>query len=205
MRRSSFARLRQDLIDDFVIAAEMRLRGLRTVYDPEAVATESANERGRDEFRMRVRVIEQTITALLRYRQALNPWRHGLYAFQLLSHKALRYAVPWLLLAALAANIPLASRAEFYQFTLLAQAALYGAALAGWIASGLKINAGPLALPYYFTLANAASIVALLKFLRGQNHVVWTPVREAGSPIQRAPAEAAGRRFRNWQDREVAN
>ncbi len=205
VRRNSYARLKQELIDDFVIATETRLRGLRTVYDPEAVATEGANQAGRDEFRMRVRVIEQTITALHRYREALNPWRHGMFAFQMLSHKVLRYAVPWFLLLAFVTNALLLGRDSLYLFTFLAQVALYLMALVGWIADRRRVNAGPLAFPYYFVLTNAASLVAFLKFLSGDGHVVWTPIRETGSSIQSAPAKAAGQRLGNWQDREVIN
>lgn len=213
VRRSHFAQLTQDLIDDFVIATEMRLRGLRTVYEPEAVAAEKTNKRGRDEFRMRVRVIEQTLTALHRYRGVLNPWRHGLFAFQMLGHKALRYSVPPLLVVALASNALLLGRAEIYQYAFVAQAALYGAALAGWVASRLKLRVGPLVLPYYFVLANTASLMGTLKFLGGGSHVVWTPVREAGSSIQREMIEGnagsagtgAGRQLGGLQRLEINN
>lgn len=210
VRRSHFAELTQDLIDDFVIATEMHLSGLRTVYEAEAVAAESTNRRGRDEFRMRVRVIEQTLTALHRYRAVLNPWRHGLFAFQLLGHKALRYSVPPLLVVALASNALLVGRAEIFQYAFLAQAALYGAALAGWIATRFKLRVGPLALPYYFVLANTASLIATLKFLGGGSRVVWTPIRDAGSSIQRAASAggaAAGvnRQLGGLQRREAAN
>src|SRR5262249_60710560 len=88
------------MIDDFAIAAEIHLRGLRVVYEPEAIAVEDTNRRARDEFRMRVRVIKQTLSALGRYRQVLNPFEHKMFAFQMLAHKALRYAVPFMLIAA---------------------------------------------------------------------------------------------------------
>jgi cellulose synthase/poly-beta-1,6-N-acetylglucosamine synthase-like glycosyltransferase len=205
VRQSHFAHLTQDLIDDFVIATEVHLQGLRTVYEPEAVATESTNKRGRDEFRMRVRVIEQTLTALHRYRAVLNPWRHGLFAFQLLTHKALRYAVPLLLVLALVSNALLAGRGDIYPYALLAQAALYGAAMVGWIAARMKLHVGPLALPYYFVLANAASLVGMFKFLSGGGHVVWTPIRDAGSSIQRTSAAGTGRPLGNLQQREATN
>lgn len=201
VRRSSYTPLRPDLIDDFVIASEIHQRGLRTVYDPEAVATEGTNKRGRDEFRMRVRVIEQTITALHHYREVLKPWRHGLFAFQLLSHKVLRYGVSVLLLIALLSNALLWEQAAVYRYALLAQVAAYALALSGWVGENLKVHIGPLALPYYFVLTNAAALVAGLGFLSGESHVVWTPLREADSSIQRASAEVAGRPLGNWWDR----
>ena len=53
-----------------------------------------------------------------------------------------------------------------------------------YLFSPLRI--GPLALPYYFVLANAASLMGTLKFLLGGNHVVWTPIRETGAAVRQA-------------------
>src|SRR5262245_8052088 len=84
VRRSSYSGLDWELSSDFVIAAEMKRLSLRTVYEPEAICFEETNHRPADEIRMRVRVIEQTITALSRYREVLNLRHHGLFAFQML-------------------------------------------------------------------------------------------------------------------------
>lgn len=134
VRRSNYARLEQDMIDDFVIASEIHLQGLRTVYEPEAIALEDTNQRGRDEFRMRVRVIEQTISALHRYREVLNPLRHGMYAWSMWSHKVLRYGVVLLLLAMLLSSAALLDQSWFYTVAFSGQVALYFAAFAGVIA-----------------------------------------------------------------------
>jgi cellulose synthase/poly-beta-1,6-N-acetylglucosamine synthase-like glycosyltransferase len=182
VRRSSYAPIALDMSSDFVIATEMRLRGLRTVYDEEAISTEETNKRGKDEFRMRVRVIEQTMSAIHRYSQVLNPLRHGMYAFQMISHKVLRYAVPHLLIAAFIASLYLAGASQFYRVVFILQAALYLAAALGWLCDRAGVKLRPLALPYYFVLANAASFVAFLKFIQGDAHIVWEPLREAGSP-----------------------
>jgi hypothetical protein len=58
------------------------------------------------------------------------------------------------------------------------QVALYAAALTGWILSRSGAKVGPLALPYYFVLANVAILVAFVKHMRGEAHVVWEPLRE---------------------------
>ena len=95
VRRSCYAKLANDMIDDFAIAIEMQLHGLRTVYEPEAVCSESANNRSSDEFRMRVRVIEQTMNALHRYGPLLDARKHGMFMFQIFCHKTLRYSTPF--------------------------------------------------------------------------------------------------------------
>ena len=179
VRRICHARLANDMIDDFAIATEIHLQGLRTVYEPEAIAMEDTNRRAKDEFRMRVRVIKQTMSALRRYRKALNPFRHKMFAIQMISHKLLRYAAPLLLIAALVSSGMASGSIEWLRLAFLGQLALYGAAIIGWVGERLKIKLGPLAIPYYFALVNAATFVAFLKDLRGKTYVVWEPNRDA--------------------------
>src|SRR5215831_10440199 len=179
VRRICHARLANDMIDDFAIAAEIHLQGLRTIYEPEAIAMEDTNHRAKDEFRMRVRVIKQTMSALGRYREALNPFRHKMFAFQMIAHKVLRYLVPFMLIAALVASGLASGYVEWLRLALLGQLALYGAAIAGWIGERRKLKLGPLAFPYYFALTNAASLVAFWKALRGDTYVTWEPIRDA--------------------------
>jgi cellulose synthase/poly-beta-1,6-N-acetylglucosamine synthase-like glycosyltransferase len=188
VRRSCHARLANDMIDDFVIATEIHLQDLRTVYEPQAIACEDTNHRTKDEFRMRVRVIKQTMSALHRYREVLNPARHGMFAVQLIAHKLLRYGVWVPLIAAFIANGLAWDSAEWCRLAFFGQVALYSVAVIGWVAERLKIKIGPLAIPYYFVLVNAASLMAFLKALYGEAYVVWEPIREARSSSPGAKA-----------------
>lgn len=201
VRRSNYAQLDEDMSSDFVIASEIYKQDLRTVYDPEAISSEDTNTRGREEFRMRVRIIEQTMSALWRYRRLLNPLRHGFFAFQMISHKVMRYVVPLLLVLAFDANAVLAATAGEGEWLLpslfAAQVAFYATALGGWIAERLGVKLGALTIPYYFVLANAASVVAFLKFLGGQSHVTWEPLREPLCPSGEAATSGEGVRDGN--------
>jgi len=179
VRRSCYAKLAGDLIDDFVTPTEMRLQGLRAVYEPEAVCSEKANRLGRDEFRMRVRVIEQTMNALQRYSRILDARKHGMFMFQIFCHKTLRYSTPLPLALAFIANSLALGAAPFYRYAFFAQLLFYYSALVGWRAAKLGVKLGPLALPYYFVLVNAAAAVAFVKFMRGEAHVVWEPLRDS--------------------------
>src|SRR5215475_5447931 len=132
VRRICHARLANDMIDDFVIATEIHLQGLRTVYEPEAIAMEDTNLRARDEFRMRVRVIKQTLSALGRYSHALNPFRHKMFAFQMIAHKVLRYAIPIPLIAALGASGWGSGSVDWLWFAFVCQLALYGQTYVVW-------------------------------------------------------------------------
>jgi len=179
VRRSAYTPLEHDMCSDFVIASEIHKKGLRTVEEPEAISIEDTNRKSRDEFRMRVRIMEQTMSALSRYREVLSIRRHGVFAFQMFSHKVLRYSVSVFLLVALISNLMIVNRSGFYQVAIALQMALYGSALAGRVLAHFNARSGALALPYYFVLANLAIIVAFAKHIRGENYVVWEPLRES--------------------------
>ena len=178
VRRICQVRLSNQMIDDFVIATEIHLQGLRTVYAPEAVSMEDTNKRGRDELRMRIRVISQTLRALNRYRDVLSLSKHGMSAFQMLSHKVMRYLVPFFLIAVLVTNWMLMDKSWLYNYLLLGQAVFYLSAFVGWAAERLKVKIGLVAIPYYFALVNIASIGGIIKFIAGGTQVVWEPMRE---------------------------
>lgn len=178
VRRICQVRLANQMIDDFVIATEIHLQGLRTVYEPEAISTEDTNNRGQDELRMRVRVISQTLRALNGYRQVFSFSQHGMFAFQMFSHKAMRYLVSVFLIGALATNWLLMEQSPFYYYAFVAQAAFYLSAAVGWVAERLKVKIGLLAISYYFVLVNVASIAGVIRFISGDTQVVWEPMRE---------------------------
>jgi cellulose synthase/poly-beta-1,6-N-acetylglucosamine synthase-like glycosyltransferase len=184
VRRSCHAKLASDMIDDFVIATEIHLQGLRTIYEPDAVSTEDTNNRARDEFRMRVRVMEQTMSALDRYRQVLNPFKHGMFAIQMICHKLLRYTLPVWLLMALITSALLMRGSDFFTLVFLLQAVFYALSFAGYLGERFKLSHRLLSLPYYFVLVNVASLVAFLKYVRGEAHVVWDPVRTGADPLR---------------------
>lgn len=178
VRRICQVRLANQMIDDFVIATEIHLQGLRTVYEPEAISTEDTNNRGKDELRMRIRVISQTLRVLNGYRQVFSFSEHGMFAFQMLSHKAMRYLVPIFLIGALVANWVLMQESPIYYYSFALQTAFYLSAAAGWVAERLKVKIGLVAIPYYFVLVNVASIAGVMRFISGGTQVVWEPMRE---------------------------
>jgi cellulose synthase/poly-beta-1,6-N-acetylglucosamine synthase-like glycosyltransferase len=175
-RRSAYRHIHPHLISDFVIAMRMREQGLRTILAPDAVCFEATLDRGREELAMRTRVAARSINALVVERRFLNPARHGLFAWQLWSHKVLRYATPLLWLIAIGANIALAGQMP-YLVLLLAQFALIAAGAIGFLLQQRGLKLGLLAKPYYFLLTNVASLIATLRYLRGERMVTWTPIR----------------------------
>ncbi|HEV2862421.1 MAG TPA: glycosyltransferase family 2 protein [Pyrinomonadaceae bacterium] len=179
VRRSAYVPLYEEACSDFIIATKMVEQGLRAVFEPDAVSTETTNSRSDRELRMRVRVIAQTYTDLWRHRAMLNPFRAGFYAVELLSHKVMRYAVPLFLAVVFASSAALAPRSWFYAAAFAAQALFYSAAGASFLLERAGVRVRLLALPQYFVLANLAAVLAFFKFLRGERYARWEPIREA--------------------------
>jgi cellulose synthase/poly-beta-1,6-N-acetylglucosamine synthase-like glycosyltransferase len=179
VRRSAYVAMYPEACSDFLICTVVYRQGLRSIFEPAAVCIEHTNRKAVDEMRMRVRVISQTFTDLWRNRDMLNPFRSGFYAVELVSHKVLRYAVPFILMALLAATAVLAGQSVFFTALFALQMMFYAMALIGWLLERAGKRLSLTVIPLYFVLANLASIIAFYKFLRGERYSTWEPIRDA--------------------------
>ena len=177
VRRSAYVPLYHEACSDFIIATKMVEQNLRAVYEPNAVCTEQTNRHSDKELKMRVRIIAQTFTDLWRHRAMLNPLRSGFYGVQLVSHKVMRYLVPFFLIGLFVASAVLASGSLAYRLMFAAQAAGYTCPALAWALDRVGIQSRLLAFPQYFMLANLASLIACYQFLRGERYARWEPIR----------------------------
>ena len=178
VRKAAYRPMYPEACSDFLICTSIYRQGLRSVFAPDAVCFENTNRRAEDELKMRIRVISQTFTDLWRNRDMLNPFKSGFFAVELMSHKVLRYAVPFMLVTLFLSSVLLSSQ-SFYAAALWFQAAFYALAAAGWVMERAGKRVGLLAMPLYFVLANFASAAAFYQFLRGETYTRWEPIRQA--------------------------
>ena len=181
VRHNAYQPLYHEACSDFIIATRMVQQGLRAVYEPNAICTEETNQQNRNELKMRVRVIAQTFSDLWRHRGMMNPLRSGFFALQLLSHKVMRYLVPFFLMMVFASSAALASGSFWYRAILLAQILGYLSAVLAWILDAIGVRSRLLVFPQYFLLANLAALIAFYKFFRGERYTRWEPMREGAS------------------------
>ncbi len=92
----------------------------------------------------------------------------SLYALEMVSHRVLRYASPFLHLVALLANAALLRRGGVYRLTFAAQLGLIAAALAG-----SRAQARPLKLAWYYALVTASPAAGLVDYLRTGTPAEW--------------------------------
>ncbi len=174
VRKSLYRPMRPDQLPDFVLPLMVVEQGYRVIYEPAALLHEASLEESRDEYRMRVRVCLRALWALKDMRHLLAPWRDPLFAWQLWSHKVLRYLSFVFLAGALLASVALWPDGAWYRALCLTQLLIYGAAALYHLGRGLG-DSRPLRFLYYFLLVNAAAAHACGKFLLGRKQVVWTP------------------------------
>ncbi len=179
VRKSAYEPMYPEACSDFLICTSIYRKGLRSVFAPDAVCFEETNRSADQELRMRVRVISQTFTDLWRNRDMLNPAKSGFFAVEMISHKVLRYAVPFILIGFLTASIVLSPSSTFYALAFVVQTLFYSLAGTGWVLERSGKRLSVLAMPLYFTLANLASLLAFYKFLRGETYTRWDPIRQS--------------------------
>jgi len=178
VRKSAYRPLYHEACSDFVIATVMVQQGLRAIYEPSAVCWEEPNAQPKRELAVRVRITTQTFADLWRNREMLNPFKHGFYAVQLLSHKVMRYMVPVFLLVTLLTSGLLAPSSVLYGLVFGCQVAFYLVAAVSWLSERAGVKSRWLALPQYFVITNLASLIALFKLIRGERYIRWEPVRD---------------------------
>jgi cellulose synthase/poly-beta-1,6-N-acetylglucosamine synthase-like glycosyltransferase len=177
MRRSLCHPFPATLAPDFWSVLRCVEQGFRAVSTPRAIGSMTAVSSVRDEFSRKVRTLVRGMTTLGAHAGLLNPFRHGIFAVELWSHKVLRWLVPLLLAIALMANVALLGRGWFFIATAAAQGLGYAVALAAFASPGLASRSRLAAACLIFMTANAAAAVAALRYLRGFRQELWTPSR----------------------------
>lgn len=175
VRRSLYRPMAPDLLPDFVLPLMVVEKGYRVVYEPQALLCEQALEEDADEYRMRVRVSLRALWALLAMRGLLNPLRFPLFAWQLFSHKVLRYLVFLFLVLAYVSGALTSGEGPLHLALFLAQNLFYLAAALERLAGRGGLGNRLLTFSRYFCLVNLAAGHAFLKFLMGKKQVLWQP------------------------------
>ena len=174
VRRAIWEPMRPDQLPDFVEPLTIREKGYRVVYRSSARLYEDALADTGDEFRMRVRVSLRAWWAMRDKAALLDVRRFGMFAWQLWSHKVLRYLAPFFQLGVLATNLVLAPQARAWAVLLGLQAIFYAAVGAAHGLRGRDLPA-PVTAAYYLCVVNLASAIAFVQFLQGKKKVTWTP------------------------------
>ncbi|MCP9442477.1 MAG: glycosyltransferase family 2 protein [Nitrospira sp.] len=175
-RRTLCTPFEEGLAPDFVSVLKTVERGFRAISEPAAVGRMTSVKDSKQEFQRKVRTLIRGMTALFSYKQLLNPLKFGMFAVELWSHKLLRWSVPLFLMTALVSSLWL-MESPWYLVVSIVQGAFYGVALLALfgVERVQRSLIGKIAL--YFSVVNAAIVVAWFKYLAGVRQELWIPTQ----------------------------
>ena len=159
---------------DFNTALNCAKLGLVAVSSPDVHGFYKDIKDPDKEYERKIRTIIRGLTSLSRHVEVLNPFKFGWFSFQVMSHKLMRWLVPWFMLLALVSNIFVVSDSAIYCFTLFLQVLFYCIALLPVKFVSLRESAA-FKLPFFFLQVNKAIAHATIRFLSGTRMTVWTP------------------------------
>jgi cellulose synthase/poly-beta-1,6-N-acetylglucosamine synthase-like glycosyltransferase len=161
VRRQDYVAVDPRMGHDLSFPFNMVKRGRKPVYEPSALATERMVPTIEGEFARKRRMMGRGWLIVLRG-GLLSPRGYTpLYAFEIFSHRVLRYLSPFFHLVALAANVALVGEGALYMVTLGLQLALVAGALVG------------VRIARYYVLMTASLAAGLWDWLRRGATAEW--------------------------------
>lgn len=161
------------IMDDFAVSLGIISKNYRVVFEPDAIAYETASAGSFEEFKRKVRILRGAITAIRAY-----PIKK--VAFQIFSHKILRWIGGIFMITLFITNLFITE--SFYRVVLYMQFLFYGLTFIGLIlelyrhsGTGKAFKNGIPSIfymPYYFCLTNWAQVIGFLRY-GGNKNPAW--------------------------------
>jgi cellulose synthase/poly-beta-1,6-N-acetylglucosamine synthase-like glycosyltransferase len=163
---------------DFYSVLNTVEQGYRAISISESFGYMKAVESHKDEFNRKVRTLIRGITALFKKSKLLNPFSYPRFSLYLISHKLLRWLVPFFLISLLVSNLFLIE-SPFYLLLLLLQVLFYAMAGLAAFSEPLQKALPIVKLPLFFVAVNVSILKAWLKYLSGTRQEIWTPTKRS--------------------------
>ena len=177
-RRKLFQPLAGDTInDDFILPMQIVANGYIAKQDNRIVSLELEQANNSMDWQRRVRIAAGNMQQVLRLKRMLHPHFKGI-AFTFASGKALRVAMPFLMLIALIGSISLATYSLVFLLLAVAQGSLYLLALIQLV---LKFDNKLLNVLIYLVSGHVAGIIGALTYLFNSSKKPWQPVKSITS------------------------
>lgn len=159
---------------DFNTALNTARAGLRAVSAPDVLGYYQDLKDPSKEYARKIRTVIRGMTGLSRHREVLNPKQFGLFAFQVFSHKLMRWLTPWFLITLFVLNAMVAHASAVYAGLFISQSIFYGTALTAHFLPRLRERSA-IKIIYFFVQVNVALLDAAVKFLSGERMTTWKP------------------------------
>lgn len=159
---------------DFNTALNCVTKGYIAVSAPNVLGYYPNLKDDSKEYQRKLRTVIRGMAAVIKKPIVINPFKLGFFAVEVISHKIMRWLVPWFMLLLLASTLAVYKNHAFFTFLLIAQLAFYLAAILGYLLPALRENA-VFKLPFFFFQVNFAIADAGVRFLLGKRITMWEP------------------------------
>lgn len=175
-RRNLCEPFQEGMAPDFLSVLTTVDKGFRAVTEPRALGAMQSLDRPEQEFERKVRTLIRGMTTLIHFKYLMSPFRYGIFAIELISHKIMRWSAGIFLMLLLLSNLLLLGSTAYFIFLML-QILFYALALIGWV--GLKGVSKTLLfkIPLYFCIINISALIAWLKYFNGTRQEIWEPTK----------------------------
>jgi len=178
VRKTLYQRLQHDEINDLVIPLNVIHQGYRVVFHPDLHCFEAPAADAMGEFKRQVRITNRTLRAIFRNAELMNIFKYPLFGFELISHKLLRFIVPFFMLVLFFVNLLLLGKETIYYVTLAAQMIVYSLSIIRYWQERRGREGKLLNIFYHFVMVNASIIGGWINFLNGNKSVMWNPQKQ---------------------------
>lgn len=178
IRKVLYQPLLNDDINDLVLPLKVIKQGYRVVFHDNLFCSEAPAANASGEFNRQARITNRTLRALSRNAELMNVFKHPLFSFELISHKLLRFTVPFFMLSLIPLNVLLLRQGTIYYLTFAVQIVIYSVSLFRFLQERSGKEGKLLNFLYHFVLVNVSMLTGWIKFLTGQKSVIWNPQRQ---------------------------
>ena len=193
IRRHLWEPLQQRDINDFVNPLQIVAKGYRGLFEPKARCYEETTGNFEKEGLRKRRIVNRSVRGLMRVRQVMNPLKYGWFAWEVISHKLLRWFIPLFLLVALIGSILLTlGGVAIFSLVVLGAALILGLAAFGAFMNRKSTWSPLMSAAFYFVLINANALLGLISAMMGKTQVVWSSARPSATVSHARQANRLG-------------
>ena len=161
VRKNAFVPLPEDSISDQLEPIKVYGNGLDVVYEPEAIAIEDAPI---EVLKRKRRIILRSLVTMKYVLSLLNPFKKRSVFIPYVSHKLIRWFLPYFLFFCFLSSIYLSKDSNIFRIILILQVMFY---VSGIFHSGMR----------YIIKVIVASALAIIDWILGKKQTTWTVVR----------------------------
>lgn len=177
IRKELYKPLKETDINDLVIPLSIVRQGYRGILKENAHCIESSAGDISGEYQRQVRITNRSLRAIFSNADMINPLNSGIFSIFLVSHKLMKYLVPFFLVVLFVSSVGLISSGIVYTLTFVLLSCFFAIALGCRRKGNSAHSPRIIALISDFMIINAAVLKGWRNYIRNERSITWSPTR----------------------------